>query len=896
MAILNLNRLLNCSPSDVCPIRIRGYVCETCLCVFRLAQTLEKHKPICIQQRIQGTIYTLPEKKQLRFSTWNKSIAPKFCIYADFESVLEKPDHSDDDESLSSSSSSSNSEVLQIHKPIAAGFVLLKEEEEDQQQYEEFFGPDCVVQFLERVEQHAKSVKNWYDQNAHQPMERPVGEELTSYMSAVRCYLCKDEFTLENHKVCDHDHFTGKFLGAACNQCNLSRRIIKPTLPVVFHNLRGYDMHLIIKDAVGKFPHWELQTIAQSKEKFQALIVYIKDCACIKFIDSFQFLSTSLSTLASMLPNDEKILTRGALPSNIPADGKGIFPYSYATSQEVLEAPREQLPSREEAFFDTLANKIVISREEHQKASRIWDECGCHNLKDYMMIYLKMDVYLLADIFQAFRKTALKEDSLDPLNFFSIPGLSWSSALKSLPQPLDLLQDIKMYEFFEAGIRGGMTFVNQHHAVKSSTSHLLYIDINNLYGWALSQKLPYQSFEWIINDIELQNIISAPLPDENADEGYVFEVDLHVPQHQHDYLSDLPPAPIMQKPSNATAAPAAKLLLTLEDKKNYIVHSALLKFYVEVMGVVVTKVHRAVRFQQSAVFQKYIASNTTKRAAAKTKFHKDYYKLKNNSLYGKTVENLRKRKCIRLCNTEEKFLACTSKPTFKSSIILDESLVLAVMTKESICLDRPVYIGQAVLDLSKLRMYRLQYCELAKYRANLGVDIKILAGDTDSFFLQVSSSSSSLELLLKMMKEDGLLDTSNYPPTSALFSKQFENKIGLFKDESGGVDDYVEWVFLRPKCYSMRCSNDQVSSHKAKGVKKNTHLMHQQYIDVYNSFNPTEPTHTPSCVTVEQRNIVSRTHQLQTITYTKCALSVRDDKRVWVSKNVSLPYGHYKLL
>ena len=164
----------------------------------------------------------------------------------------------------------------------------------------------------------------------------------------------------------------------------------------------------------------------------------------------------------------------------------------------------------------------------------------------------------------------------------------------------------------------------------------------------------------------------------------------------------------------------------------------------------------------------------------------------------------------------------------------------------------------------------------------------------------ILSSSMTDESLLLKMKEDGLLDTSNYPHTSALFSKQFENKIGLFKDESAGVADYIEWVFLRPKCYSMKCANDQESSHKAKGIKKNTHLTHQQYIDVYNSFDPTTTTTlehaSPSYVTVEQRNIVSRTHQLQTIAYTKRALSVMDDKRAWVRQNMSVPYGHYSLL
>ena len=132
----------------------------------------------------------------------------------------------------------------------------------------------------------------------------------------------------------------------------------------------------------------------------------------------------------------------------------------------------------------------------------------------------------------------------------------------------------------------------------------------------------------------------------------MLEVDLHVPAHLHDYLSDLPPAPVLQCPPGTKVN---KLLLTLEDKTHYIIHSALLKFYVEVMGVQVIAVHRAITFQQTHVFREYIASNTAKRAASTSSFKKDYYKLKNNALYGKTVENLRKRSDLRLYNSDKKF-------------------------------------------------------------------------------------------------------------------------------------------------------------------------------------------------------------------------------------------------
>jgi hypothetical protein len=511
-----------------------------------------------------------------------------------------------------------------------------------------------------------------------------------------------------------------------------------------------------------------------------------------------------------------------------------------------------------------------------------------------MLIYLKVDVFLLADVFETFRATAVEEDELDPANFFGIPGLSWCAALRSMPCKLDLLQDLEMYNFFECGIRGGMTFVNRHYACHDKETQLLYIDINNLYGWALSQKLPCNSFEWIYDEHELQSIVNN-LPNEKSDVGYLLQVDISIPIDKHDALSDLPPAPNQQVPPGSKCK---KLLMTLEPKKNYIIHSALLKFFVDIMGVKIDQIHRAVRFHQSSVFKSYIDKNTMMRANSTSKFKKDYYKLKNNSLYGKTVENLRKRMDVRLCNTRSQFVSQSSKPLFRRSIIIKENLVAAVLNKETICLDRPVYIGQAVLDLSKLRMYRLQYDELEKYRREfVGGSINIIAGDTDSFFLEIRNIDLKTKLL-PAMQRDGLLDTSNYPCLSPLYSRAAENRIGLFKDESGGTENYLEWVFLRPKCYSM-LSDEGGETHKAKGVLRRTKLRHDEYLEIYKSFNPEEEEQddapAPKRLRVDQRRIGSSNHRLMTVAYSKTALSIVDDKRAWVAQNKSLPYGHYAL-
>ena len=158
-----------------------------------------------------------------------------------------------------------------------------------------------------------------------------------------------------------------------------------------------------------------------------------------------------------------------------------------------------------------------------------------------------------------------------------------------------------MYAFFEGGIRIGMTFVNKHYG-NCDESQLLCIDVNNLYGWALKQKLPYSDLEWFDN-VEMFTIDFIKNYDfENADIGYTFEVDLHVPIEYHDYFDQLPPAPINQCPPGSKVE---KLLLTLEDKKNYVIHGRLLQCFVKI-GVEVIQVHRVVKYRQDYIFKKYI--------------------------------------------------------------------------------------------------------------------------------------------------------------------------------------------------------------------------------------------------------------------------------------------------
>jgi len=843
VAVTNLDRLLNMENDDAA-VRIQSKWCRTCLRGFR-GSAYEEHIGLCNKFVQPTTLYKMPKNKYISFTDYSKTVKQQFVVYADFESVL-PPDDTH----------------FQKHEPVAAGMLVLKPGGE--KEYRHFVGDDCVVQFLAALEDlTSNTVAPWYRRYGNIPMKQLTSEQWFQFRNSRNCYLCKQRKQL----VRDHDHFSGDYIDAACVECNLARKV-KPALPVVFHNLRGYDLHHILKYALGqkRFQNWSLSVIPQSSEKFLTLSAYVKGVnnTPIKFLDSYQFLIDSLANLTGSL---------SSFPLTEPIFGginrKGIFPYDAATSLEVLQS------------INTLPPKWTdsISDAEYENAQNVWASYNCQSLLDYMLVYLKLDVYLLADVFEAFRERSFKEDGLEPLLFLSIPGMSWASALKELDSPIELIQDPELYWFFMGGIRGGMTFINRHIVTADETVQLLYVDINNLYGWALSEKLPCGGFRWITDAGGMDHVLEMCRygGDLNTDLGYVLEVDLVIPEHIQDKLDQLPVAPENKCPPDSKVK---KLLLTHEPKINYVVHARLLQMYCE-LGVQVTKVHRVVQFKQAPIFAKYIDYNTKMRAASVCEFVRNFYKLKSNSLYGKTVENLMKRLNLRLCNNSKKLVTYASKAQFRRSTQISENLVSVALGKEEVELDRPSYIGQAVLDLSKLRMYQLQYKELQVYREKFACEINIVAGDTDSFFLECKNVDLRSQLLPQMIA-DGLLDTSNYSTDDPLYNLNLSSVIGKFKDESKGMR-YSEWVFLGPKCYSLK--KDANSKQKAKGVSlKGTTISHDTYVKVYNE---------RTAETIAQKRIGSLNHQLYTLKYKKRALQCYDDKRHWTGPNSSVAYGHY---
>ena len=354
-------------------------------------------------------------------------------------------------------------------------------------------------------------------------------EDQKDFKSATLCHICEKDLYKDKEigkilKVRDHCYFTGEYRGAAHNECHLNCK--KPLiLPVIFHNLQGYDSHLFIKQLAKV--SGDLSCIPSTEEKYisfsKSITVdqyYSKNMGKlllkkfeIRFIDSFKFLQLSLSKLVENLvktknPSDFKNLNK-AIKSSLLIR-KGLYPYDYVTSIDKLKETK--LPSKE-AFYSKLYDE-EISDEDYQHAIKVWNTFNCQTLQDYHDLYLTTDVLLLADVFENFRKTCLHHYKLDPCHYYTAPGLAWDACLKETKQELELLKDYDMLMMFEQGIRGGISHISKRYAEANNkcmkdfdelqpSTFIQYLDANNLYGWAMTHKLPTHGFKWINVDESL---------------------------------------------------------------------------------------------------------------------------------------------------------------------------------------------------------------------------------------------------------------------------------------------------------------------------------------------------------------------------------------------------------
>ena len=879
--IKNMSKLLSAQTSKK---KVGHLFCLRCLNSFTSQESLSKHKEYCNTN--EAVKIELPEKgTTLTFKNFNRSMRVPFVVYADFESFTEKIN--------TSQPNPDSSYTNQYQKHTPSGFCYHIECFDDKIYYQEPViytkqreDEDIGQIFVDTLEQNITDIYNKF--KFPKKMIFDQGDK-DIFDNTKHCHICNGEFEElgeDNKKVRDHCHLSGKFRGAAHNKCNLQYKIPK-FFPVIFHNLSGYDSHLFIKNlGVTEGP---ISCIPTNEEKYISFTKQIvvdsftnkegKEVVVnreLRFIDSFKFMASSLDSLVNNLDNFN-ILKQFYEGNQLDLLlRKGVYPYDHMDSLEKLD--ETQLPPKE-AFYSKLSDED-ISEKDYIHAQNVWEKFNMKTMREYHDLYLKTDVLLLADVFENFRDVCLENYALDPAWYYTAPGLAWGAALKLTEVNLELLSDPDMLLMFEKGIRGGVStimtrhgkannpYMNEKYDSAKPTKYIAYLDANNLYGWAMSKPLPTHGFEWM-SEGELKDWKNG---------SCILEVDLEYPEHLHDEHNDYPLAP-----ERLMINKVEKLIPNLNNKTKYIVHYENLKLY-ESLGLKITKIHRGLKFEESAWLKKYIDLNTNLRSKAKNDFEKDFFKLMNNSVFGKTMENIRTRVDIRLVNSEKKARKLSSKPNYDHCTIFDKNLIAIHMKKTKLKFNKPVYLGMCILDLSKTLMYDFHY----HYVKNKYADsAKLLFTDTDSLAYEIETEDFYKDINIDV---EQMFDTSNFPADHPSGIRSGVNKkvVGMFKDEAGGKI-MEEFVGLRAKLYSYKMYEDGKEEKKCKGVKRSV-VKNNISFDDYKKclFGGGEQ--------IRKMNVIrSHGHEIYTEEVNKVALSRDDDKRIILEDGIhTLAYGHYK--
>ena len=381
---------------------------------------------------------------------------------------------------------------------------------------------------------------------------------------------------------------TIEYRGPAHDSCNLKFRKPK-SISVFFHNLSGYDSHLFIKKLGSPDKKENIDCIPNNEEKYISFSKtirtghYINKKGEVKdktfkivFKDSLKFMSSSLGALVNNLPKDAfKNLLKYFTPEQAEIlKQKGFYPYEYMNTEEKFN---ETKPPPMKEFYSRLSGK-GISKKNYNHVWNVWNNFKMKTFKEYHELYNVTDVLLLADVFENFRDICLKIYGLDPVYYFTAPGLAWDACLKITNIDLELLSDLNMLLMFEKGIRGGISIISNRYGEANNkymgrgfnknkpSKYSMYLDANNLYGCAMSMKLPTYGFKWLTSG-EMEKLFNNQVVQVWEKTPCILEVDLEYPEELHDLHNDYPLCPERVKCKNGVE----KLIPNLRNKTKYVI-------------------------------------------------------------------------------------------------------------------------------------------------------------------------------------------------------------------------------------------------------------------------------------------------------------------------------------
>ena len=559
----------------------KKYICRHCLSSYNSENTLMKHKQRCGDDNLT-TIKTSNESHLY----WKKHFHKNplyFSIYADFEADNEK------DNSII------GNKTTNIYKqnPVLNGYHIISELEDvlKSDYYKSLLGYNNEDWFVNEVIKIENKMAFYFKNTKNDIIMTQKAEE--DYRNNNICRFC--EKIIESDKVRDHCHLTGKYRGPAHSKCKINVTQDQSNfIPFIFHNFSNYDCHMFFKKLVDKKKDKvDFEIIPKTNEEYIS-VTY----GCIRFIDSYRFLSSGLDSLVKtivdnsnktlgnlkkeIVDNDERLnfvdeiveddKTIKELKKNYPDEIKNLeealldymgendlkilktgypdkwkyltkelaYPYENFNSFDVYQKPVDNL--KKEDFFSKLKNKCPDD-EKMERTKEIIKIFDIKNGEELTEIYLKSDVLLLACVFEKFIKVSVNEFDINPLYCVSLPGYTWQCGLKYTGINLQTLQDKDMILLLDNNIRGGKSSALGDRYIKSDDNKkILYADANNLYGHSMSQPLPFDEIKF--DNVELEDILITP---DDSDIGYFIEVDLTYPNNIKEKTKNFPFAPVNKK-------------------------------------------------------------------------------------------------------------------------------------------------------------------------------------------------------------------------------------------------------------------------------------------------------------------------------------------------------------
>ena len=393
------------------------HVCRRCFTAFYSNDVLNNHIERCINQ--QPTKITFSWKDQLKFEDYHKKVPVPIRVYADFE-CINQPQNTPN--------------VLFKQIPIAVGYYIISPFES---KYSSYFGTDCTKWFVKEMLKLELEANKYFKTNLELQIT-PQEEE--SFQLAEGCWLCENP--LGGEKVRDHDHLTGKYRGAAHNICNIqSQQRSSSFVPIFFHNFSGYDCHLIFEELLTEAynQNYNPTIIPESLENHVSVQV-----GCLRFLDSYRFLSSSLDKLVKSLDNFPIMKLEGM--SDDLFKKKLAYPYEYLN----LDNFQEPLNLTKEDYWSTLTQSYP-SDDDIKRTQELIDKNKIENGRELTMLYLKMDVLQLADVFENCVESSTREYKINPLYSYSLPGYTWKAGLKLTNIMLDFINDKDLLLLLENG-------------------------------------------------------------------------------------------------------------------------------------------------------------------------------------------------------------------------------------------------------------------------------------------------------------------------------------------------------------------------------------------------------------------------------------------------------------